>query len=145
MLENEGHIQQNIEIDQISDDEIEADGQFETSEKTLNDFLNRPLESMAWTENIDKVFSSLSMRTFGQLLDYSTTTLGREPYLTEADLGLIHERLEQWRDETRALIEVETQNVTGSQQNVQSDGSEQAQVRDYPIDEFAWSVRRLVS
>ena len=49
------------------------------------------------------------MRTFGQLLDYSTTTLGREPYLTEADLGLIHERLEQWRDETRALSEVETQ------------------------------------
>ena len=87
VLENEGHIQQNIEIDQISDDEIEADGQFETSEKTLNDFLNRPLVSMAWTENIDKVFSSLSMRTFGQLLDYSTTTLGREPYLTEADLG----------------------------------------------------------
>ena len=76
-------------------------------------------------------------------MDYSTTTLGREPYLTEADLGLIHERLEQWRDETRALFEVETQNVTGSQQNVQSDGSEQAQVRDYPIDEFAWSVRAL--
>ena len=48
-LEKEGHIQQNIEIDQITDDEIEADGQFETSEKTLNDFLNRPLESMAWT------------------------------------------------------------------------------------------------
>ena len=39
-VREKGHIQQNIEIDQISDDEIEADGQFETSEKTLNDFLN---------------------------------------------------------------------------------------------------------